>query len=156
MLMSSYYYTCHSKRDKTSAATFSTPGLHTMDNPILPSAPDSEPGEHLDEAAHKCTSKAHDQCIWCTYSHAGTGGTTSGPTSPTPAHVLASMAAMWLVGCNNINQASQPYCMLRSSYLMLHNLTLATGEVSSACRVTALWCSAHATDTVQTCQSMTG
>ena len=51
---------------------------------------------------------------------------------------------------------SHLYRMSRSSYLILHNSTLATGEVDIACRVTVPWCSAHSTDNVHACQSMTG
>ena len=85
-------------------------------------------------------------------------GLTSRTTStfPAPAHVCIPMVAMCLVGCNNITQDLLPLCISRSSYLILHNLTLATGEVGSVYRVTAPWSSTHSTDMVQACQLMTG
>ena len=53
-------------------------------------------------------------------------------SSPTPAHVSAYMATMWLADCTNISQASQPRLISHSIYLMLHRLTCATAWASSA------------------------
>ena len=73
-----------------------------------------------------------------------------------PAHVLASMAATWLVGCSNINQDSQPLRKSRSSYVILHNSTLATGAVGNACNLTLSSKPTHFTAMVHAYQSITG
>ena len=79
---------------------------------------------------------------------------TSDPS--TPAHLLASMAATWPVGCNNINHDLQPLRKSRSSYVILHNSTLATGAVGNACNLTVSFNPTHSKDMVHTYQSITG
>ena len=79
---------------------------------------------------------------------------TSDPSAP--AHVLASMAATWLVGCSNINHDSQPLRKSHSSCVILHNSTLATGAVGNAYSLTLSFRPTHFTDTVHAYQSITG
>ena len=79
---------------------------------------------------------------------------TSDPS--TPAHMLASMAAMWPVGCININDDLQPPCKSCSNYVMLHNSTLVTGAVGNACNLTLSSKPTHFTDMVHAYQSITG
>ena len=78
------------------------------------------------------------------------------PDPSAPAHVLASMAATWLVGCNNNNQDSQPLHKSCSSYVILHNSTLATGAVGNAYNLMLSSKPTHFTDTVHAYQSITG